>query len=114
MSVERNTGWFHDLWLPGYLWADTEGLWRIPGLTYHDGMGSYTFDNPGLPLAFEALQRQESGSGQWGLGGTDMPLGKELQSRFPLGGRYLNEQGQSAISQLTPDQVAKAFDKTFG
>jgi hypothetical protein len=30
VSVERKTGWFHDLWLPGYLWADTEGLWRVP------------------------------------------------------------------------------------
>lgn len=40
-SVGRKLGWFHDLWFPGYLWADTEGLWQVPGLTYHDGMASY-------------------------------------------------------------------------
>ena len=94
VSLERKTGWFHDLFFPGYLWADTEGLWRVPGLTYHDGMGTYDLANPKLIAAFEMLQQQESASGQWGLGGTDLPFGKELQSRFPLVGRYLNEHGQ--------------------
>ena len=32
VSSERTAGWFHDLWFPGYLWADTEGKWRTPGL----------------------------------------------------------------------------------
>ena len=113
VSVERKSGWFHDLFFPGHLWADTEGLWRVPGLTYHDGMGSYDLDNPKLIAAFEMLQQQESASGQWGLGGTDLPFGKELQSRFPLIGRYLNEHGEVAVSRLSPDQVAKAFEGAF-
>lgn len=45
VSVERKTGWFHDLWFPGYLWADTEGKWIVPGFTYHDGMNRYEITN---------------------------------------------------------------------
>jgi hypothetical protein len=114
VSVERKTGWFHDLWFPGYHWADTGGLWRVPGLTYHDGMRSYDLDQPRLVAAFEKLQRQESARGQWGLGGTKLPFADELQNRFPLVGRFLDEQGRATISQLLPEQVASALAAVFG
>ena len=113
VSVERKDGWFHDLWSPGYLWADTEGLWRVPGLDYHDGMSNYDLDNPRLIAAFEALQRQETAPGYWALGGTQMRFSDELQERFPLVGRFLGEQRQAAVSQLSPDQVAKEFEAVF-
>lgn len=113
VSVERKTGWFHDLWFPGYLWADTEGLWQVPGLTYHDGMGSYDLDNQGLVAAFEELQRQESAPGCWGLGGIDVPFGEELQERFPLGGRFLDDEGKPAVSQMSPEIVARALAGVF-
>ena len=113
VSAERKSGWFHDLWLPGYLWADTEGLWRVPGLNYHDGMASYDLDNAGLHSAFEELQRLETEPGQWGLGGTKLPFGNELQKRFPLVGRFLDDQGQSAISGLPPERVARAMEEDF-
>ena len=70
VSVERKTGWFHDLWFPGYLWADTEGKWLVPGFTYHDGMSRYEIQNETLIAAFEQLQQQEAASGRWALGGT--------------------------------------------
>jgi hypothetical protein len=110
VSVERKTGWFHDLYFPGYLWADTEGKWLVPGMTYHDGMSSYDLDNSHLVTAFGRLQGQETALGHWALGGTTLPFGNELQGRFPLAGRFLNEQGQPAISQITPDRLAAAFD----
>jgi len=109
VSVERKTGWFHDLWFPGYLWADTERLWRVPGLTYHDGMSSYELDNLPLIAAFEELQRQELVPGHWALGGTALPFGDELQGRFPLVGRFVNAEGQPAVSQLLPDRVTTAL-----
>lgn len=112
VSVERPGGWFHDLCFPGYLWADTEGLWRVPGLTYHDGMGSYKIEHEGLIAAFDELQRQETSLGQWGLGGTRLPFGDELQDLFPLVGRLMNESGP-AVSHLAPDRVADAFRGLF-
>jgi hypothetical protein len=98
-----------------YLWADTEELWRVPGLNYHDGMASYDLDNAGLLRAFKQMQWLETTSGQWSLGGTTLPFGKELQSRFPLVGRFLDEEGRPATSQLPPEQVAKSFgEKLLG
>jgi hypothetical protein len=113
VSVERKTGWFHDLWFPGYLWADTEQLWRIPGLTYHDGMSSYDVDHPKLVSAFKALQGQESADGRWGLGGTTLPFGTELQAGFPLVGRFLDDHAKPAVSQLSPEIVAGTLEGVF-
>lgn len=110
---ERKSGWFHALYFPGYLWADTEGKWLVPGMRYHDGMASYDLDNPRLIAALEALQPQETAPGQWGLGGTRLPLGKELQDQFPLVGRFVDGQGHAAISRLLPDRVAKELEGVF-
>jgi hypothetical protein len=114
VSVERKTGWFHDLCAPGYLWADTEGKWRVPGLTYHDGMSSYDLDNPHLLTAFEELQRQENSPGSWSLGGTGLPFGVELQKQFPLLGRFLNPDGRPTVSSLTAEQVRRSLEKGWG
>ncbi len=81
---------------------------------YHDGMSSYDLDNPGLIAAFTELQRQEMAPGQWGLGGTNLPFGVQLQEQFPLVGRFLHAPGQAAISQLSPDRVAKVLGERLG
>jgi hypothetical protein len=86
----------------------------VPGLTYHDGMESYQIENPRLIAAMQELQRLETAPGQWGLGGTTLPFGEDLQKLFPLVGRFLDEKMQPAISQLPPDQVAKNFGGVFG
>jgi hypothetical protein len=113
VSVERTTGWFHDLCFPGYLWADTAGRWLIPGMTYHDGMASYDIQHDGLVTAMKELQRQETAPCQWGLGGTTLPFSEALQKLFPVVGRSLDEQGRPAISQLSPDRVARVFRGVF-
>jgi hypothetical protein len=113
VSIVRKTGWHHDLCFPGYLWADTEGLWQVPGLVFHDGMGRYDLDNSRLVAAFEHLQRQETAPGLWALGGTALPFGGELQGRFPLVGRFLGEQGHAAISRITPERVAQVLERVF-
>lgn len=110
VSTERSAGWFHDLWCPGYLWADTEGLWQVPGLNYHDGMCSYDFNNPALISAIGILQQEEHGPGRWCLGGTHAPFGKELQNQFPLVGRVLDVRGRPIASRLTPDEVAETLE----
>ena len=113
VSTERKTGWLHDLWFPGYLWADTEGLWQVPGMAYQDGMSSYSLDNPKLIVAVTELQRQETALGRWGLGGTPLPFGVELQGRFPLVGRFLDDKGLPAISQVLPEAAVRAFEGVF-
>jgi hypothetical protein len=113
VSTERKTGWFHDLCFPGYLWADTEGRWNVPGMTYHDGMSSYDIENAELTAAWQELQRQESAPGQWGLGGTSLAFGQDLQKLFPVVGRFLNEDGQPAVSHTSPDQMVMVLEGAF-
>jgi len=109
VSTERPSGWFHDLCFPGYLWADTEGRWRPTGMAYQDGMSSYVFSDETLIAAVRALQEIDRANGQWGLGGTNLPFGKELQDQFPVVARFVNIDGEAAVSGLSPDAVLEAF-----
>lgn len=102
----------HDLFFPGYLRADIERLWMVPGIRYHEGMTSYDLDNPQLMAAFRELQRQETASGTWALGGTKLPFGRELQERFPLVGRFLSN-NEAATSRLSPEAVATTLSALF-
>jgi len=113
VSTERSSGWFHDIWFPGYLWADTVGLWQVPGLTYHDGMASYSLEHPPLLAAFAELQHREPAPGDWGLGGTSLPHGEVLQGRFPLVGRFVDARAESAASRLPPEIVADCLKDVF-
>jgi hypothetical protein len=88
VSSERTAGWFHDLWFPGYLWADTEGRWHTPGLTYADGMSSYAIEDDALIHVFEELQQQETAPGQWGLGGTTCHAEKNCKNGFRWWGGF--------------------------
>lgn len=114
VSVEGKGAWFHGLWFPGYLWAHTAGLWTPPGIQFHDGMESYDFDLPPLTEALAELQRLESSSGRWALSSPTFPFHQELQSLFPLVGRFSGEQGEWAASDLQPDQVAACLKDVFG
>jgi hypothetical protein len=98
VSVERKTGWFHDLWFPGY----------------YEGMSRYDLQNDRLIAAFEQLQQTESAPGRWVLGGTRPPFDEKLQEQFPLVGPFLYEEGQASASGLSPDQVAWALEGVFG
>jgi hypothetical protein len=113
VSAERRDGWFHDLCFPGYLWADTEGKWRVPGLDYHDGMASYEIHNQRLIASFERLQQQEPTRGRWQLGGKGLTFGEELQTHFPVVGRFVDDQGNPTVSQLEPDLVAAELEGSF-
>lgn len=108
VSTETDSGWLHDLYYPGYLWADTEGRWTPPELQFDDDMSRYVISNQALIAAIRSLQKHESLDGQWTIGGTSLPFAEELQEQFPLVGRFLNK-GIAATSSLSPDEVAAAF-----
>lgn len=113
VSAELDGGWSHDLWAPGYLWADTDDLWTVPGLTYGDGMESYELDHPPLSRALELLQQRETAPGQWGTAGGDSPFGDEVQSLFPVVVRFFNPEGKPGRSQVPPSQVAAILAAAF-
>ncbi len=113
VSVEAPRGWYHGLWFPGYLWADTEGRWRVPGLDYHDGMDDYDLDHPALDAAMARLQQDESAAGHWSLATPNYPGYRRIMESFPLGGRFADTDGQWAVSQQPPAAVAAAFQGVF-
>lgn len=113
VSTERAGGWFHAVWFPGYLWADTENRWLVPGMRYHDGMESYDLNHPPLADALARLQSEEKGEGQWAIGNGASPFHHALQSQFPVVCRFADEAGGAALSQLPPRQVAEALDGVF-
>ena len=106
VSAELDGGWSHDLWAPGYLWADTEGLWTIPGLTYRDGMERYELDHAPLGRALKLLQERESGAGQWSAARGVSPFADAVQSLFPVIVRYFDPGGKPGRSHVSPEDVA--------
>jgi hypothetical protein len=113
VSVEASDGWRHDLWFPGYLWADVENRWTIPGMSYRDGMESYDLDIPAFDDAIRELNETDGGSGQWTIGAGAFPFSTKIQSQYPVVARILDELGNPAASDLDPGQVAATLVRAF-
>ncbi|MGQ0634802.1 MAG: DUF6687 family protein [Planctomycetaceae bacterium] len=113
VSVEARDGWFHNLWFPGYLWADTENRWTVPGMRYRDGMESYELDHPALTEAVHRLQNSETADGTWALGDGASPFNKQLAGIFPVVLRFSGAEGRPAASRLDPAQVAAELQPAF-
>lgn len=113
VSAEVDGGWLHGLWYPGYLWADTDGLWTVPGLAYPNGMDRYTLDLAPLNAAIERLQQEETAAGRWVLATPAYPFHEALQDLFPLGGRFVSESGEWSVSRLPPSEIRRHFEGIF-
>lgn len=112
VSAEVPGGWQQDLWFPGYLWADTEGRWTVPGFLFQDGMQSYVLTNARLIGAVQVLSQIETAAGTWSIGGGDAPA-QRLMGNFPVVVRFLDADGQAAPSDLSPHAVAAELAKAF-
>jgi len=113
VSIARDDGWFHSLWYPGYLWADTERRWRTPGIHYRDGMESYDLDHPQLMDSLRELQALETADGTWAAGNGASPFHRELQSLFPVVARFNAHDGSAAKSRIEPDRAAAVLASAF-
>jgi hypothetical protein len=113
VSAESPAGWHHDLWFPGYHWADTDGLWTVPGMRFHDGMESYDLTHSGLRSAVRTLQEQETAHGTWASGDAGSPGDQSGQIAFPVVLRFIDDRGNPAASRLAPRQVATILAPAF-
>ena len=95
------------------MWADTTDKWHVPGLTYHDGMASYDITDSRLIDSFARLQEREKARGRWTLGGEGLAFGEEMQTHFPVVGRFVDDAGTPAASCLSPDEVAALWEPIF-
>jgi hypothetical protein len=113
VSVETTGGWHHDLWFPGYLWADVENRWIIPGMNYRDGMESYDLNLPTFDLAIQQLNDAEGGAGCWTIGAGAFMFNSMIQSQYPVVARVLDGSGHPISSNLDPDCVAAKLLPAF-
>jgi hypothetical protein len=113
VSIESTAGWYHDLWFPGYLWADTETRWTIPGMQFRDGMETYDLTNEKLFDAVHELQQSEPSAGTWAIENGASPFEAAHESVFPVVLRFVNNTGQPAVSGLSPDRVASHLSAAF-
>lgn len=101
VSVETAAGWHHDLWLPGYAWAETPNRWPVPGLAA-DG---HAFQHAGLRRALQRLATAERQRGEWQLA-EHIAFHRALPGRgYPVLMSFM-DQGASAPSSLSPSRVA--------
>ena len=113
VSAETTHGWHHDLWYPGYLWADIADRWMVPGMNYGDGMESYDLDMPAFDRAIKQLNLSETGVGKWATGSRNCPLSSTIQGQFPLAARTLDSHGVATPSSLEPEAVAAVLATAF-
>lgn len=112
VSVPGVGGWFHDLWLPGYVWADTVGLWRPEGLM-HDGDGNgHRLDHAGLRAAADELNRAETHAGRWQLAQRLSPFGALPGRGFPVVLSFMHG-GLPAPSGSSPESVRERLAPLF-
>lgn len=98
-------GWQHLLCAPGYSWAETVGLWRLPGLQHDDGINAHRLDWPLLDDAARRLDDGEQGPGRWSVARTLDPFRSLPGCRFPVLLARLHDDRPTTSAQ-PPEAVA--------
>jgi hypothetical protein len=112
VSVPAADGWFHDLWLPGYVWAETVGLWRPAGLVHAGDGNGHRLEHEGLAAAAEALNRDEPGVGRWQVARTLSPFAALEGRGFPVVLSFMHGE-RPAPSGCPPEQVRAQLAPLF-
>jgi hypothetical protein len=107
VSVESAAGWQHDLWFPGYLWADTDDRWIPAGMDFGNGMEHYNLINPALDAAVRNLNAAERGLGKWTHAAGESDLASQIQRQFPVVLRVLDSSGVPTVSSWSPKEAAE-------
>jgi hypothetical protein len=112
ISIETRNGHYHDLWYPGYAWAETVGWWQPPGLQSTGNSNRHVLDYLPLTAAAATLQQHESADGQWTLARELSPFATVPGRNFPIVLSFMRA-NQSAVSALSPSFVANTFAPVF-
>jgi hypothetical protein len=111
---EASTGahWYHDLWYPGHVWADTPQSWRPAGLSARGDSNTHVLDHPPLTDAVEELSRLERARGRWTLARRLTPFASLEGRGFPVILSFLAG-GAPAPSSLEPELVARRLAEAY-
>lgn len=113
VSAEAAAGWYHDLWYPGYRWAETPTSWAAPGFHFAGSTNGYRYGHAPLEAAVAALRAAERNPGEWVLADTLNPF-KGLPGRnFPVILSFQDEQQRPVPSSQSPAAVAGLLAPAF-
>jgi hypothetical protein len=112
VSVEAEAGWYHDLWYPGYAWADTPRSWRPSGLRAEGDSNTHVLDHPPLTDAVGELAGLERATGTWTLARGLTPFSSLEGRGFPVVLSFLANDAP-APSSLEPALVAERLATAF-
>jgi hypothetical protein len=110
VSTEVEKGTHFELWLPGYCWADTKGLWRPAGISALKNIGDVS------QIQWDALKEivggfyaQDKGACRWNLFTSFSFANSKNPRPFPIIMTTMDVENPSAASQLPLDKIKKAF-----
>ncbi len=113
VSVEASDGFYHDLWYPGYMWAETPDRWRAPGLEFSGSTNGYLYAHRPLERAARELRAAERATGRWVLATQVSPFGSIEGRSFPVMLSFLGLDGAPATSALDPEAVGALLAGAF-
>lgn len=113
VSVETADGWYHDLWYPGYVWADTEYAWRPPGLQVTSSTNAWLYGFGEMAEAVDALRTRETAPGGWATARHLQPFKTIPGRNFPVVLSFVGKDEQPAPSALSPADVTAVLAPAF-
>lgn len=108
VAIPGDGGWFYDLWLPGYAWAETPNRWAVPGLKSTGDSNVWLLRHPPLTAAVDELNRRETRPGTWAAAERLTPFLSMPGRQFPIVAAFVDD-GRPVESGLGPDVVTEAL-----
>jgi len=84
VSVAGADGWFHDLLVPHYCWAETPQRWRPPGLVHEQRTNRHRLDWAPLNGLADELNAVERAPGRWTVASELSPFAALPGRGFPV------------------------------
>jgi len=114
VSVPADGGWFHDVWMPSYSWAETPDRWTPPGLVSTGDSNVWTVDHEPLRRAAAELGRLESAEGRWVAADRLTPWTTMSGRAFQVVLSFLGaDDDQPAPSNLDPERIAAVLEPVW-
>jgi hypothetical protein len=113
VSAETASGWYHDLWYPGYRWAETPDSWAAPGFVFAGSTNGYRYGHAAIAEAVARLAVVERGPGRWDLAGALTPFASLSGRNYPVILACLDADQRPCPSRLPPAEVAAMLAPAF-
>ncbi|MBX9786987.1 MAG: hypothetical protein K2Y08_06585 [Alphaproteobacteria bacterium] len=110
VAVATESGIHYDLWYPGYVWADTQGLWVPPGLILPDSMEApLQLQWPALSQVIQKLNEIETGVCSWQLFPEINLFRQRNPRKFPVVATTVGQNDEAKESGLSLETVTDIF-----